>query len=255
MEEQRPAGDGRVRVRGRWTVGGSTGRWSPRAALDDFVDDDLTLMVGARSAGLLGWSPLELAMVPAGELVHPDDRDVLPNVSDRIRCRRNGFVPFELRLLARDSRYWSTRWHGQRRPDRSVTATGVELLGPDPGIGPPVGVWCWIVDTDVVSWSTDLLDMFGVQIGPPRSYAAFLEVIVDDDREHVARHLDTCLIEGDPALFSFRCPIPCGSRDRWFHAAARRSVDDEGRRRIAGLVKYLNPPPPWPAMSGVSGCG
>jgi hypothetical protein len=104
-----------------------------------------------------------------------------------------------------------------------------------------------------VSWSPELLDMFAMRVGPPASYAAFLAVILADDRDGFARLVDRALLEGRPFAATFRCPAP-GEHDLWFHVTGCRDGNGPGPRRMAGLVKYLNPPRTWPRCSPI-GCG
>jgi PAS domain-containing protein len=226
-------------------------QWSPQASLSEPVPGRWHLAVSAGSSGLLGWSPSDLTVIPALELLHPDDRDRLLDATAPIGRGRIPFRPLELRLLARDSRYWWTRWHLGRRRDGSLQARGVEYLTPDHEPGPPIGTWHWDADRDVVSWSPELLDMFGLRIGPPASYAAFLSFILEEDRGSFDRHVELALHDGHPFVATFRCPTG-GEHDLWFHATGCRCA---GGRRLAGVVKYLNPPPTWPTRSSPIGCG
>ena len=241
-----------MRIDGRLTVVGVEREWSPQATLAARSGGWRLALVGA-SAGVLGWSAADLAVVPALELLHPDDRDVLVDAAEHRGGRRLPFRPLELRVLARDSRYWWTRWQVGAGPHGSV-ARGVEYLSPDVEHGPPVGTWHWDADRDIVSWSTEVLDMFDMRVGPPVSYAAFLSFVLDDDREGFARHVDSALAEGRPFVSTFRCSAG-EDHDLWFHATGCRSVAGPGRRRLAGLVKYLNPPQGWPVRSSTIGFG
>lgn len=247
------AGRSPMRIHGRLTVPGVAPQWSPPAALSEPVPGRWKLATSG-SSGLLGWSPADLAVIPALELLHPDDRDVLLDATEHTGCGRVPFRPLELRLLARDSHYWWTRWHVGARADGSPMVRGVEHLRPDGEPGPPIGTWHWDADRDVVSWSPELLDMFGMRVGPPVSYAAFLSVVLDDDRDGFARLVERTLLDGHPFVATFRCPTD-GERDLWFHATGCRSHGWPRRRRLAGVVKYLNPPRTWPARSSPIGCG
>ena len=131
---------------------------------------------------------------------------------------------------------------------------GADYLGPSGELGPPVGLWSWDVEADIVSWTTELLDMFGLTVGPPTSYRAFLEAVLEDDRDDVARAIDVALVSGGRYVITFRCPT-ASSRDRWFHATGRRLPSIPGRScQVGGMVKYLNPPAAGPGP-GVIGCG
>lgn len=244
-----------VRVEQRWLPASSPTQWSPSATIRGIGDGDCT-MTSAAGGDVLGWSTTDLASLSAGDLIHPDDRDRLLELAVRVRAAGSRFMPLQVRLLARDRRYWWTRWHLWSTPDRStVLATGVDYVAPSGELGPPVGLWWWDVDTDAVSWTTELLDMFALTVGPPATYRAFLDVVLDDDRDDVARAIDVALITGEPYVITFRWPTT-GGRDRWFHATGRRLPATAGRPcRVGGMVKYLNPPPATGREPVVIGCG
>ena len=195
---------------------------------------------------VLGWSSAELRSAPYVEFVHPDDRDVLTGVADELLAGdyRDRFRPVEVRILARDRHYWWTRWHLWTAADGSVAyATGVDYLGRDGVVGPPMGTWQWNVETDTVVWSADLLDMFALTVGPPMSYEWFLANVHDDDRDDVDRAVRWSLVTGEPYVADFRTAGDADGRDRWFHAAGRSERGAAGRPgHLLGIVKYLNPP-------------
>lgn len=257
MSDERDPPDGArlpMRAEQRWLPATSPTPWSPHATMRGVGGGDCTV-TAAVGSDVLGWSRADLVAVLADDLVHPDDRDGLSELAARVRAAGSRFMPVQLRLLARDRRYWWTRWHCWLTADRStITATGVDYVAPTGELGPPVGLWWWDVDTDVVSWTTELLDMFALTVGPPTSYRAFLDGVLDDDRDDVAQAIDDALVTGEPYVISFRCPT-AGHRDRWFHATGRRLPTTGGRpRRVGGMVKYLNPPAAA-GERGVIGCG
>jgi hypothetical protein len=235
--------DGPVRVQGRWTVSAAALQWPvPRIALDWTSDEWSvpTSTVKECEALLLGWTAGELRAVPVADLVHPDDRDLLDDVSSA-PVSSGSFVPVDLRILGRDSRYWWTRWRRRHTLDAGCALDGATYLRPDEW-GCPVGTWRWYVDVEAVSWSPELLDMFGLQVGPPASQAAFLATVHADDRASVATTLRRAVDERGPFAYTFRCPAGAGL-DRWFYAAGRCYVDHDGADVVVGLVKYLNAPP------------
>jgi hypothetical protein len=258
MTEWGDAGDdGRpLQVHGRWTVSATVRRWSPAATLFSSSEGAWSLrsVLGDGGDLVLGWTALELAGICAEDLLHPDDRDLLEDVVDNAGVATGDFVPLELRLLARDSRYWWTRWHLTVGTDASCAAHGVEYLRPDRERGCPMATWRWFVDTDVVLWSPELLDMFALRVGPPPSYSSFLATIDPDDRGRVAGRLSQAVEDRQPFRYTFRCPTG-GSAERWFHTAGRCEVAADGTRQVAGLVKYLNPPSTWPPAERTIGCG
>ena len=244
-----------VVVHGRWTMPAPHPRPSLEATLSTAGDGWVLHHGGPESATLLGWTTAELRAVSADNLLHPDDRDRLDEVAAGVAGRSDAFVPLDLRILARDSRYWWTLWHLALTADGSAELHGTDVLGPDrdPARAPLVATWRWNVETDAVSWSPELLDIFAMHVGPPASFASFLATVHDDDRAHVERHLRRAVRDGDPFRYTFRCPTE-GTRDRVFHAVGRCGVDGAGSRQVIGLVKYLNPPSSG-ATQPVIGCG
>jgi hypothetical protein len=170
--------------------------------------------------------------------MHPDDRDALDDVA--AAGLGPAFRPVELRFLARDGRYWTTGWFLTTGRSAMSRLDGVDYIGPaDAGL--PVGTWRWHVDRDVVFWSPELLDMFGLRVGPPASLAAFLANVHGDDRPNVAAQLRLATTQSKAVGYSFRCPTS-GTRDRCFYGSGRSYVEADGARVVAGLVKYLNAP-------------
>ena len=159
-----------------------------------------------------------------------------------LRRLTEGSWPIEVRILARDRRYWWTQWHlWLSTGGMLVCASGVDYVGLDGVVGPPVGTWRWDIDTDTVVWSTELLDMFELGVGPPTSYQRFLDSVHVDDREDVERAVQWSVCSGEPFVADFR-GVDDGDRDRWFHAAGRIESNASGSSgQLCGIVKYLNP--------------
>ena len=217
--------------------------WRRRVTVVGVGDVDGVFVTGVRHQDLLGWSSAYLRCAPYGEWVHPDDREMLVESADRVGALTGRwFWPVEIRILARDRRYWWTRWHLWVSTGRCVVcASGVDYVGRDDVVGPPVGTWRWDIDADQVVWSTELLDMFGLGVGPPMSYQRFLDSVHDEDRDDVDQAVRWSLCSGDPFVADFR-GVDDGERDRWFHAAGRVEPDAGGSRgQLCGIVKYLNP--------------
>jgi hypothetical protein len=174
--------------------------------------------------------------------VHPDDREALIESADRVAAitdRR--FWPIEVRILARDRRYWWTGWHLWRSTVGCVVfASGVDYVGPAGVVGPPVGTWRWDIETDTVVWSTELLDMFNLGVGPPTSYEGFLDSVHVEDRDDVEQAVRWSLCSGEPFVANFR-GVDDDERDHWFHTAGRFEPS-AGRSsgQLCGIVKYLN---------------
>ena len=220
-------------------------RWAVIVAVGEL--DGVIRLGGWGGRELLGWSASELRSAPYWEWLHPDDRDLVAEAAELL-LRSGGwgrFWPVELRFLARDRRYWWTRWHLTATAERPVVcAEGVALVGDAGSQGPPVGTWGWNIDADTVVWSPELLDMFGFRVGPPASYQAFLASVDVEDRADVDRLVQACVVSGEPYITEFRAAHRDRGRERWFHAAGRvEPTTDSRHRHLLGVVKDLNPRP------------
>src|SRR5215216_5495297 len=165
----------------RWAPIGTPPDWSLESPDEDGTLDGGSFVLRRQARDLLGWTGRELAIVPALQLIHPDDRRAVAAIAPR-RCGENPFVPFEIRIVSRDSRYWWTRWHLTARHDGAPVAVSDCLLRPDPDIAPPIGVWEWNADANAVAWSDQLLEMFGFRADAPDTYMRALDVVLPEDR-------------------------------------------------------------------------
>jgi PAS domain-containing protein len=163
------------------------------------------------------------------------------------------FAPVAVQVLSRHSRYWQLRGYLTRPPGQDLVVARISTVEPLTVIGNPIGVWRWDADRDIVTWSPELLSMFDLRLGPPASYTAFLDTIIDEDREDVARHIERARDHSDEFTATFRC-TGRGEHQPWFHAAGRGTTTPAGRRHVAGIVKYLNPPRTW-WTAAATGCG
>jgi PAS domain-containing protein len=217
--------------------------WQRQASVVDEADSTFQLPPG-QPGDLLGWTADDLRCAPYTEFVHPDDRDLFADAADELWSSSvpTAFVPLEMRVVSRDRRYWWTRWTVRLTNDgMGVRAVGVDYLAPCPTKGPPVGTWLWDVDADTVSWSTELLDMFGITFGPPAAYGDFLAAVLEDDREGIDRAVRRTLAEDGPYVVDFGIADADG-REHWFHAAGRLTeCPAGGDRQLGGLLRYLNP--------------
>jgi PAS fold len=206
-------------------------------------DADGVFVMGVGREDLLGWSSDELRCAPYGEWVHPDDREALIEEAQRVVMVADGtFWPVEVRILARDRRYWWTRWHLWMSAVRcAVCASGVDYVDPDGVVGALVGTWRWHLDTDHVVCSPELLDMFAFGVGTPASYEQILDAVHHEDRAELERAVRWSLRSGEPFVADFR-GVENGERERWFHAAGRFEPHAGGRvGQLCGVVKFLNP--------------
>ena len=206
-------------------------------------DADGVFVMGVGRDDLLGWSSDDLRCAPYGEWVHPDDREALVAAAQRVLMVADGrFWPLEVRILARDRRYWWTRWHLWSSAVRcAVCASGVDYVDPDGVVGALVGTWRWQLDADQVVCSPELLDMFALDVGTPATYAGVLDAVHDEDRAELEQAVRWSLRSGQPFVADFR-GVENGDRDRWFHAAGRFEADAGGSGgELCGIVKFLNP--------------
>lgn len=223
--------------------------WSPHVSVSVGGGSGRVRLV-VSADGLLGWSAEELAIIPFTELLHPDDRQVLGAVhGDELLP---AFVPVSVRVLSRDSRYWRIGGYVVRRPGQDGAVARINLVEPVGAMGCPTGMWHWDPQQDIVTWSPELLWMFAMRVGPPSSYAAFLDMIVDEDRIDLAGQIQRAGDRAHEFSARFRCKGDDG-HELWFHTAGRATTSPSGQM-VAGIVKYLNPPQSWWNARTI-GCG
>ena len=113
-------------------------------------------------------------------------------------------------------------------PDRNTLGTALEAGR--------IGVWSWDVQSNVVTWSSNLESIHGLSSGSfDGTYAFFEHNIHEEDRAAVVAALDAALHSGQPYCVRYRAP-PCETRqDLWIEAAGTVTVADGKPRRMVGV--------------------
>jgi len=92
----------------------------------------------------------------------------------------------------------------------------------------PLGGWWWDAEQDKVTWSEETCRILGVAFDDaPRSYAAFEQLVVPDDRALLRRAVDRTIRTGAPYTVVLRVRRPDGEL-RIIEAAAEVFVDARG---------------------------
>lgn len=195
---------------------------------------------------LFGWSVDELRSAPFWEFVHPDDRHPLVEGRQRLLDGRSDSLVHEARLLSRDGSYRWTRWNIEALGDRELLlAVGFDLTGTGRRRAGRVlvGSWVWDVPTDTLTWSDEVLAMFGRPRGSELTVDRLLEAVHPEDRSRVDRALRWCLASGDPFTEAFRIVRPDGEV-RTLHTAGRVTLGTNGDPvRMRGLTRDLSDAP------------
>ena len=91
-----------------------------------------------------------------------------------------------------------------------------------------LGSWEWDLETNDVTWSSQLYRVFGVEGGDfEPSYERFLELVHPDDRAAVDAAVRKAVATRGPYEYEFRL-LESGAEVRTIHAKGKVIVDDEG---------------------------
>jgi PAS domain S-box-containing protein len=74
-----------------------------------------------------------------------------------------------------------------------------------------LGSWQWDVFYNLVFWSDELCSIYGVKPGFKGTYEGFLQLVHEDDREHVRQHITKALTEKKAFDFKHRIVRPDGT--------------------------------------------
>jgi PAS domain S-box-containing protein len=95
------------------------------------------------------------------------------------------------------------------------------------------GSWEWSIATNIVTWSDELYRIYGVPVGEPITFDAFLDRVHPDDRERVQRHIQDALARGGRFAHTERIVRPDGSV-RELDTIGEVSLDAQGK--TTGLI-------------------
>ncbi|MFH1145108.1 MAG: PAS domain-containing protein [Candidatus Eisenbacteria bacterium] len=90
------------------------------------------------------------------------------------------------------------------------------------------GSWRIDVHTNEITWSDECYRIFGVPLGTPMTYAAFLDLVHSDDRAHVQQRWSASL-HGE--LYDIEHRIVAGGAVKWVRERSELEFDREGRLR------------------------
>jgi PAS domain S-box-containing protein len=102
-----------------------------------------------------------------------------------------------------------------------------------------LGSWEWDLSSNDVTWSPELVRIYGLDRGASLNYEAFLSLIHPDDRELGRATVDQALADSSSFEFVHRIVRP-GGEERTVHARGRVIVDSRGQAtRMVGTAQDI----------------
>jgi diguanylate cyclase (GGDEF)-like protein/PAS domain S-box-containing protein len=99
------------------------------------------------------------------------------------------------------------------------------------------GNWEWAVEDDVVTWSEQLNQIFGLAPGDfAATFDAYLERVHPDDRERVADRIGAAIETGEPYVLEHRIVLPDGST-RTLRCDGQLVAGPEHTKRVVGVCQ------------------
>ncbi|MDP9069610.1 MAG: ATP-binding protein [Actinomycetota bacterium] len=96
-----------------------------------------------------------------------------------------------------------------------------------------IGSFTWDTRTDIVSWSDEMYEIYGLPRGSRITYTSYFDYVHEDDREFVQSVVESAVQERRPYSFDHRILRPDGTQ-RIIHARGRVDVDATGE--VIGVV-------------------
>ncbi len=97
------------------------------------------------------------------------------------------------------------------------------------------GFWDWDAGADLLTWSPELIDLFGVDQATTRTLADWIARVHPDDRASAMDAVDRALAERVPVEIEYRILLP-GGQERWIRTLGDALYDGDSRPlRIAGI--------------------
>ena len=196
---------------------------------------------------VLGYAPHELLGQRALELLHPDDLEqVMGTVMEGVA------IPGAIRRLEYRFKHKDGSW-------RYLEGVGRNLLD-DPAIAAivvnardvtdrkgtqaalrererqlaaaqalaHVGSWEWDMVTNVVTWSDELYNIYGLPLGSPAGYEQFLACVHPDDQTRVKQLIDGQFVDHQPLEYEWQVQQP-GGDVRYLHSRQIVIRDAQGQ--------------------------
>jgi PAS domain S-box-containing protein len=99
-----------------------------------------------------------------------------------------------------------------------------------------IGVWCWDIASNTVTWSSNLETIHGMQAGSfDGTYAGFENDIRGDDQANVAAVVQEALRTRVPYRARYRTSPREGREERWLESSGVVDVKDGAPQRMLGL--------------------
>ena len=121
------------------------------------------------------------------------------------------------------SAVWSERDRGTRALQRSEERLRLALDAAR------MGIWYWSVGDNALVWDDNLRELYGLRPDDMvNGYEQFMSRVHPDDRQFVARSVESVLKKGEVLDYEFRILLPDG-RVRWIADQGRVGRDPQGR--------------------------
>jgi len=101
-----------------------------------------------------------------------------------------------------------------------------------------LGIWKWDIGADKVTWSENVLSIFGIREEQfDFTYSGFLSFVPEADREYVQNTIDSCLQNRSPGYYLEHRIVRADNSTRWLETHGKLQLDEEGRpRTLLGTV-------------------
>jgi PAS domain S-box-containing protein len=191
---------------------------------------------------VLGYTPAELEGKSFLEFVHPDDlpatldalkqlsaRSPVMNFTNRYRCKDGSYRLIEWRSYPYGQLiYAAARDITESHETRMRLKESEALLAEAERIA-QLGSWRWDVASDRITWSQELINIFGAEQGAlPGDYTTYLTLIHPLDREMVESNIRSAVDSGQSYRFYHRILHPLHG-ERIIDARGNIARDDDGR--------------------------
>ena len=99
-----------------------------------------------------------------------------------------------------------------------------------------LGAWSWEVGSGVVTWSDELVRIFGLASQTTVTYELYLDRVHPDDRERVESTIQLAMSSGESFAFTHRIQRPDGTV-RWLDCRAEVSLREGAPIRMFGIAQ------------------
>jgi PAS domain S-box-containing protein len=205
-------------------------------------------------AATLGWSLAELMANPFLEFVHPDDVAATMAEIERL-AQGEPTIHFKNRYHCLDGTYKWLAWTAQPSPDGLIYAVARDVttrneieqslhetqvhLAEARRIA-RLGTWRWDIETNQLSWSDELYELFGLDQDQVMTFEAYTELIHPDDRDWTLGVIQEILESGTTSYEVEHRLIDSDGQLRYIVASGSILRTQEGQaHRIIGIVQDI----------------